>query len=65
MKEPIECEPELIPYRGPKNPPMPLATIHSEQSDASKVTTESSRPWAREMDFELISEITHNPDMTT
>ena len=44
MKEPIECEPELIPYRGPKNPPMPLATIHSEQSDASKVTTESSRP---------------------
>ena len=22
-KEPIDCEPELIPYRGPKNSPMP------------------------------------------
>ena len=65
MKVPIDCEPELIPYTGPKNPPMPIqATIELEQSDAMKKATEISLARARELDFEFISEITHNPDTT-
>lgn len=65
MKQPIDCEPELIPYTGPKNPLMPIqATISVGQSDMMKKATENSLSRARELDFEFISEITHSPDKT-
>ena len=56
MKEPIECEPMLIPYTGPKNPPMPMqATVQLEKSDAMKEAMEKGLARARELDFEFIS----------
>ena len=65
MKEPIDCEPQLIPYTGPKNPPMPIqATAKFEQSEEMKEATRIGLARARELDFQFISEITHRPGST-
>ena len=65
MKDPIDCKPHLIPYTGPKNPPIPIQAIANfEQSEVMKEATRIGIARARELDFEFISEITHRPEST-
>ena len=65
MKLPIECDSEIIPYQGPKNPPMPVqATIDAQQSDEMKNAIEASLGRARALDMKFILDITNSPETT-
>ena len=65
MKIPIECNPQIIPYVGPKNPPMPVqATLEIQQSEEMKNATEAALSRARALDIQFLLNITNVPETT-
>ena len=63
MCQPIECELPVVPFEGPKKPPMPLqATIQVETSQEMTAAASQGLVRARDLDFDFMYQVIHVPD---
>ena len=63
MCQPIECELPVVPFEGPKKPPMPFqATIQVETSQEMTAAASQGLAQARDIDFDFMYQVIHVPD---